>query len=255
MKDAQTYADWTVDYLKYDNCYNEGVDGKMRYTAMSDAIAATGRSIFYSICNWGNDNISQWGSSIAQSWRTTQDIAIYNSPSNQWQQLKANFLQNMMSADQAGAGGWNDPDMLQVGNNLLTIEEEKTHFALWAYSKAPLIIGANLDKFDTMHPESLAILKNEALIKINQDRLGNQAKCVQGCDPKAPSSLHVYQSLVYPNDHDGLQMAVLGVNWDDAQTQNLVVNLANVGIASTQFDNCKMTDLYTGVVTGVIGGD
>ena len=75
--DANDYASWGVDYLKYDNCFNEGVAASIRYTAMSQALNATGRPIFYSICNWGNERISDWAHTISNSWRTTQDIEIY----------------------------------------------------------------------------------------------------------------------------------------------------------------------------------
>jgi len=84
VKDAAQYAAWGVDYLKYDNCYNEGVSAKTRYGSMATALASTGRSIFYSICNWGNEQIAQWGGSIANSWRTTQDIEVYHTTTNQW---------------------------------------------------------------------------------------------------------------------------------------------------------------------------
>jgi len=124
---------------------------------MATALASTGRDIFYSICNWGNEQIASWGSTIANSWRTTNDIEVYETTTNQWQQLKANFLKNAMSADMAGSGGWNDPDMLQIGNSVLSDDEEMTHFALWALAKAPLIIGADLE---SIPPSSLAILKN-----------------------------------------------------------------------------------------------
>jgi alpha-galactosidase len=77
--DAQTFADWGVDYLKYDNCYNQGLSGTPqisynRYKAMSDALNATGRPILYSLCNWGDDKPWEWGSSIANSWRMSGDI-------------------------------------------------------------------------------------------------------------------------------------------------------------------------------------
>jgi len=164
--DAMDYASWGVDYLKYDNCYNEAGarSSKDRYTAMSKALVSTGRPIFYSICNWGNENIAEWGNTIANMWRTTQDIEIYPTKHNQWQSLKANFIKNQMKPESASPGHWNDPDMLQVGNGLLTLDEEKTHFALWAFAKAPLIIGCDLTKISE---ESLAVLKNENLIKIN----------------------------------------------------------------------------------------
>ena len=69
--DAMDYASWGVDYLKYDNCYNQGVSSLIRYTSMAKALAATGRDIFYSICNWGNGQVTEWGKTIANSWRTT----------------------------------------------------------------------------------------------------------------------------------------------------------------------------------------
>ena len=82
VKDANDYASWGVDYLKYDNCYNKGVPAFDRYNAMYEALQATGRDIFYSICNWGNENIAEWGNQIANSWRTTQDIEIYFTTEN-----------------------------------------------------------------------------------------------------------------------------------------------------------------------------
>lgn len=69
--DAQDYASWGVDYLKYDNCYNEGVKAHTRYSDMSSALLSTGRDIYYSICNWGNEGVATWGPFIANSWRTT----------------------------------------------------------------------------------------------------------------------------------------------------------------------------------------
>ena len=160
--DAQDFADWGVDYLKYDNCYNEHVPATKRYTDMRDGLLATGRPIFYSICNWGEEGVGSWGNSTGNSWRTTGDISP-NFPS-----LKGNFLQNAKSASSAGPGAWNDPDMLEVGvtqyGQTLTAVEAATHFALWAVVKSPLIIGADLS---TISKENLDILTNKNLIKIN----------------------------------------------------------------------------------------
>ena len=72
--DAQDFASWGVDYLKYDNCYNDNVPGSVRYAAMRDALASTGRPIFFSMCNWGEEESWRWAPGIANSWRTTQDI-------------------------------------------------------------------------------------------------------------------------------------------------------------------------------------
>ena len=102
MQDAKNFTAWGVDYLKYDNCYNAGVAAQDRYTTMGNALKSTGRPVFYSLCNWGNEDVGTWGKTVAHSWRTTQDIEIYQSSQNQWQQLKANFLTNSMNADNAG---------------------------------------------------------------------------------------------------------------------------------------------------------
>lgn len=87
-QDATMYAEWGIDYFKYDNCYNEGVPALERYSTMGMALNATGREIFYSLCNWGNENVSEWGHTISNSWRTTWDIQ------NSWQSMKGNFLNN-----------------------------------------------------------------------------------------------------------------------------------------------------------------
>ena len=127
--------------------------------------------------------------------------------------MKANFLANQQSASQAGQGHWNDPDMLQIGNGFYTHNEELTHFALWAFARAPLIIGADLDKISN---ESLAILKNKELISINQNGFGNQALCVEGCTLDANNKFHIYQVLVQADIT--VKMAVIIVNWDDSET-------------------------------------
>jgi alpha-galactosidase len=93
-QDAKSFSEWGVDYLKYDNCNNMGVPAFERYHKMAIALRMTGSNIFYSICNWGNEQVTKWGKNIAHSWRTTQDIEIYHTSQNQWQQLKSNFLVN-----------------------------------------------------------------------------------------------------------------------------------------------------------------
>ena len=113
--DAQQYADWGFDYLKYDNCHQTGESSLDRYSAMGNAINATGRDMFYAICNWGNEQVYQWAPFIAQSWRTTPDIQIGEQKGNSFFMMQSNFLQNQKSWSKAGPGGWNDPDMLLHG--------------------------------------------------------------------------------------------------------------------------------------------
>ena len=114
--DAQTWASWGVDYLKYDNCFNHNVPAIVRYPAMRDALNKTGRPIFYSICNWGMEDTVEWGPETGNSWRTTQDIKAI------WPSIEYNFRWNSARPDIARPGAWNDPDMLEVGNNWLTLE-------------------------------------------------------------------------------------------------------------------------------------
>ena len=127
---------------------------------MRDAILKSGRDIFYSICNWGLEDTTEWGPKTGNSWRTTVDISDF------WLSVERNFKLNDAHWNVSGPGGWNDPDMLEVGNGGLSYEQEKSHFALWAAAKSPLIIGCDLDKISN---ESFAIITNEELIAINQD--------------------------------------------------------------------------------------
>ena len=167
--DAQTYAEWGVDYLKYDNCNTDGTSPKVRYPKMSDALLKSGRAIYFSLCEWGVENPASWAGAIGNSWRTTGDI------SNNWGSFLSILDQQVGLEGAAGPGHWNDPDMLEVGNGGMTDNEYRAHFALWALLKAPLLIGC--DVVD-IKPETMEILGNEEIIAINQDKLGIQGKRV-----------------------------------------------------------------------------
>ena len=169
-KDAQTYAEWGVDYLKYDNCFNNNIKSIDRYTKMSEALNKTGRPIFYSICQWGEEEVATWAKKYGNSWRTTGDI------SDNWNSMLRIIDLNDKWYNYSGPGGWNDPDMLEVGNGGMTWTEYKTHFSLWAISKAPLIIGCDITKMDNKTKE---ILSNTEVIAINQDKLGIQGRKIK----------------------------------------------------------------------------
>ncbi|CAG8643879.1 20884_t:CDS:10, partial [Dentiscutata erythropus] len=145
IKDAKTFADWGVDYLKYDNCNNTGVSAAMR-----DALKATKRPIYHSICNWGE--------SEPHFWRTTTDIWSV------WKGILYVLDQQRNITKFVGPGGWNDPDMLEIGNGKLTFDEQKSHFSLWAALKAPLLLG-----FDLRNPpkDTLAVALNKKIIAVN----------------------------------------------------------------------------------------
>ncbi|GAA4207582.1 NPCBM/NEW2 domain-containing protein [Actinocatenispora rupis] len=176
--DAQDFADWGVDYLKYDNCgarnTPETKDGYIdRYSRMRDALAATGRPIVYSLCEWGNFDPATWAGGVGNLWRTTGDI------SDNWASLRSIVRKNMGLYAAAGPGAWNDPDMLEVGNGGMTDTEYRTHFGLWSMMAAPLLIGTDLRKAT---PATLDILSNREVIALDQDSAAVQAKPVADAD-------------------------------------------------------------------------
>ncbi|WP_432585881.1 NPCBM/NEW2 domain-containing protein [Streptomyces sp. HD1123-B1] len=175
--DARQFADWGIDYLKYDNCYNQGIDAKKRYRTMRDALKkaseATGREIVYSICEWGENKPWEWAKDVGQLWRTTGDI------SDNWGSMLGIAKKNLPLAEYAGPGRWNDPDMLEVGNGGMTDTEYRSHFSLWSIMAAPLLIGTDLRKAT---PETFEILENSEVIAVDQDPLGKQGKVVSSRD-------------------------------------------------------------------------
>jgi alpha-galactosidase len=175
-EDAATFASWGVDYLKYDNCNNQKVDARQRYTAMAKALRASGRQIFYSVCEWGENKPWLWAGKPpvdAGSWRTTGDIR------DDYASMLKIFKQNVVLDRYASPGHWNDPDMLEVGNGGMTDTEYRTHFSLWSIMAAPLLIGTDLR---TIKPDALQILLNKDVIAVDQDPLGVQGRQVRDAD-------------------------------------------------------------------------
>ncbi|SAM08902.1 hypothetical protein [Absidia glauca] len=168
IQDAETYANMGVDYLKYDNCnYEEGISAKVRYESMAKAINATGRRIFLSVCSWGTENTWEWASRYGHSFRTHDDIY------NDWKSIVEILNVHATVVPRSGPGKWADPDMLEIGNGKLTLDESRTHFSIWAAMKAPLILGNNLND---MSRDLYDIVTNRNVIAVNQDPLGLPAK-------------------------------------------------------------------------------
>lgn len=169
-QDAKTFASWGIDYLKYDNCNNDGTKPTVRFPVMTRALMRTGRPIFYSLCEWGDMHPALWGFKVGNSWRTTNDIA------DSWDSMMSRADMNEIYAELARPGGWNDPDMLEVGNGGMTKNEYIVHFSIWAISKAPLLIGCDVRN---MTKDTMEIIANREVIDVNQDALGIQAKKVR----------------------------------------------------------------------------
>ena len=177
-QDAQTYAQWGVDYLKYDVCDLEDTFNKTLatdpaaahaamigwYRKMYDALRATGRPIVYSLCQYGLDAVWQWGPEVGGNlWRTTSDVK------DNYGAISSNGFSQAGLARFAGPGHWNDPDMLEVGNGKLTANDGRLQMSLWAILAAPLLAGNDLTR---MTEETREILCNREVIAIDQDPAG-----------------------------------------------------------------------------------
>nr|P14749.1 RecName: Full=Alpha-galactosidase; AltName: Full=Alpha-D-galactoside galactohydrolase; AltName: Full=Melibiase; Flags: Precursor [Cyamopsis tetragonoloba]CAA32772.1 alpha-galactosidase preproprotein [Cyamopsis tetragonoloba] len=184
-QDAKTFASWGVDYLKYDNCENLGISVKERYPPMGKALLSSGRPIFFSMCEWGWEDPQIWAKSIGNSWRTTGDIE------DNWNSMTSIADSNDKWASYAGPGGWNDPDMLEVGNGGMTTEEYRSHFSIWALAKAPLLVGCDIRAMDDTTHE---LISNAEVIAVNQDKLG-----VQGKKVKSTNDLEVWAGPLSDN--------------------------------------------------------
>ena len=163
-QDANLFASWGVDYLKYDNCNGGSEPTQQRYEAMRDALAATGRPILFALCEWGVDSVWTWGAQTGNMWRTTSDIsANYSS-------MLSIFHSNVALAQYASPGGWNDPDMLEVGNGM-SATEDQSEFSLWSEMAAPLLAGTDLRNASAA---TMALYLNKDVIAVDQDPLGRQ---------------------------------------------------------------------------------
>lgn len=184
-QDAATYANWGIDYLKYDWCsYGDIAKGDTSlaayikpYKVMQSALRSQKRDILYSLCQYGMKNVWSWGDKVdGNSWRTTGDII------DTWNSLSSIGFSQTTQYKYAKPGRWNDPDMLIVGmvgwgENLhptrLTPDEQYTHISLWCLLSAPLLIGCDISKLDDF---TLNLLTNDEVLAVDQDPLGNQAK-------------------------------------------------------------------------------
>ena len=231
-QDALTYARWGIDYLKYDWCFTDDINPKGAYILMRDALAATGRPIFFSMCEWGTSQPWLWASEVGNSWRSTGDIGVSfreNIYHDTWTQLSVLSIVDLNEPlrQYAGPGHWNDPDMLECGNGL-TIEQDRSHFTLWAMMAAPLILGNDLSD---MTPAVYDIITNKDVIAIDQDPLG-----IQGFRHKVIDGVEYWFK---PLSDGKWAMTIFNRNtWDttvalDWQEFNLKDNLSG---RSTEFD-------------------
>lgn len=193
-QDARTYAEWGVDFLKYDWCSTENQIAIDDYRLMRDALYQAGRPVLFSICEWGKNQSWKWAGEFGHMWRVTYDIHP------EWIKDGGNLgvveildlVNERKVAQYAKPNAWNDPDMLHVGNGNLTFVENRTHFSLWCMMAAPLMMGTDLRK---INKEILEILTNKEMIAIDQDPKGIQGTLIKDmgetqiyCKPLSPSA-------------------------------------------------------------------
>ena len=240
-QDAKMYADWGIDYLKYDLCSfipdvmekqapNDKTE-QMRimfkaYEKMGSALKATGRPIVFSLCQYGWDAPWEWAPAIGgNSWRTTGDI------SPDWDRIYAILSQQEGLEKYAGKGHWNDPDMLEVGNGKLSLAENRSHFSMWAMVASPLLAGNDLPN---MKPEIKEILTNKDVIAIDQDKLGKQGERVYSDGEVEVWTRHL--------SGGALAVAVLAAGDNRFSTHPFHLDLAKLGLHGPQ----EGKDLWTG---------
>ena len=259
--DAATFADWQVDYVKFDTCHltwDETVDPAPFYRKMSSELNATGRPMVYSICNWGRSDPWTWAPPFANLWRTTLDIYP------QWHRVVAILDASADVAPYAGPGAWNDPDMIEVGVTStlwnwkhlpatnLTRRESAAHFSLWAVLAAPLILGLDLEHAE---PWALAIVGNAAVVAVNQDALGAPGARVRanssGVVGDACLAARCTRTEVWAKRLQGGRAAVAffnraGAYDEDAAAygnETLTIAFADLGLPNAAYD---ATDAWTG---------
>ncbi len=218
QQDANTFAQWGIDYLKYDWCSASGVyqlqDQPAVFKKMGDALIATGRPIVYSLSQYGQDNVWTWGASAgANLWRVSGDIQ------NDWSTMSGIGFSQYSRYAYAGPGHWNDPDMLEIGNGGLTDDESRTHMSLWAILAAPLLAGNDLR---SMTQSTLDILLNTEVIAVDQDPAG-----VQGHRLSVSGTQEIW---VKPLSNGAVAVGLFN---RDSQAASMSVSLTDLGLPGT----------------------
>ncbi|MBQ8575025.1 MAG: glycoside hydrolase family 27 protein [Clostridia bacterium] len=252
--DARCFAEWGVDYLKYDFCFHpHSTFGHFLYKRMSLALANCGRDIVFAACSWGDENTKTWIKETgAHTWRSTGDIF------DTWESIKQLAQDQLQVPEYNGNGCYNDMDMLVVGmkgeGNVgfkgCTTEEYKTHFAFWAMMGSPLIIGCDLRKADEA---AMAILKNKMLIEIDQDEAYRQPFYINGGryfnkSRTANDPLYEYYPLDEPIMVRFLangDLAIGAFNFRDEKSR-LFAMLDSIGLGESTGKTLELTSVWTG---------
>ena len=245
FEDAKQFAEWGVDYLKYDFCnFPASGDAKNAYLTMAMALRNSGREIFFAACNWGVQDPAKWMRSRgANSYRSTGDI--FDVPKS----YKDIFMQQAENVEGNASGCYNDMDMLIVGmhgnGNVgiggCTDEQYLQHFAMWSFLGSPLIIGSDIRSIDDTNK---ATLLNRGLISISQD----EADCPAFIIGKDEGKKYTFGKILSGNR---VALAFFNINAEDDWSQNMSISFDDLGIHSESGIGLRLTDAVTGEDYGV----
>jgi alpha-galactosidase len=245
--DAQTYAAWGVDYLKEDSCYatERHEEAFQQYGKMRDALNATGRPIYFSLCGWEAWYAPQ-GQSLGNSWRIAGDCT-------DWPTVLNAIDTNANLAPYAGSGGWNDPDMLIGSANVtkfsLSPVQSRTMFSMWAVMTAPLLIGSNVRNLSAW---DLQTYTNTEVIAVNQDRLPVQGIRLQGGNLLTAKRFH--RTNIWGRQLKSGSWAVVFLNSNSEDTP-LTCDRACFDQMNFQTNTVSVRDLWTHTYNGTTTTD
>lgn len=244
-QDAQTFASWGIDYLKLDGCNVFAEDGeplrdeyRRRYgqwhqilSGMANPLIFSESAPAYFVTNptdWAR--VMDWVPFYGELARHSYDILVYNGAGSAWDSIMTNYHYNTLLVRYQMPGYYNDPDFLIPDHPGLTMDEKKSHFALWAASGAPLIISAYIP---ALSDEVIEFLSNKDLIAVDQDELAQQAALVS-----SDSNFDVLSRSLANGDR---LVAVLNTGSSMAKT---TISLDRLGLDT----NCQYQarDLWTG---------
>lgn len=239
--DAKTFAEWDVDFLKYDFCYKPRLaNGPILYNRMGMALKASGREILFSACNWGSNEVEKWiRSTGAHMYRSTGDI------NDSFQSFKDIAMSQVDKLAYSGPGCYNDIDMLicgmhgkgNVANGGCSDIEYRTHFALWCLFQSPLMIGGDLNKLDDFN---LGLLKNKELIAINQDIEARPPMMLGGGD----------RPVFFKHMANG-EYVLAFFNFSDRDGR-VGLEFYDLGLTVASGYGFKFRDIFTGEETGLV---
>lgn len=250
--DAKTFAEWEIDYLKYDYCFHpESVAPYTMYRRMGIALANCGRDILFSACSWGIKNTHYWAKTIgAAAWRSTWDIM------DNFTNIRRLAMQQYNSHIYAGKGCFNDMDMLVVGMersgnidkddrdelSACGEKEYRTHFSFWALLNSPLIIGCDIRN---VKDEYRKMLQNKEVLAINQDPMQGQAFDIYQDFSDESSHNTSKENCVWAKYLNNGDIAIGIFNFSDHTERNFIATEA-LGLFESSGKTLELHDVWSG---------